>query len=135
MPWQLATWTDERKQLVRDLWAHGYSAGEIAHRLKVTRNAVIGLCYRNKFPHGKRRTVPMPSPEPLPPACFVRGEPKPRPRPQPSEPPAFLGLPLEQLSDHQCRWPEGDGPFLFCGQPAVLASPYCPDHKARANHK
>jgi GcrA cell cycle regulator len=138
MPWQLATWTDERKELVRDLWAQGYSAGEIAQRLKpkVTRNAVIGLCHRNKFPHGQRRTAPMSSPEPLPPACFVREEPKsptlPRPRPQPPE---FLGLPLHKLSDSQCRWPEGDGPFVFCGQPVTLGRPYCADHNARANHR
>jgi hypothetical protein len=138
MPWQLATWTDARKEMVRDLWAQGYSAGEIARQLHppVTRNAVIGLCHRNKFPHGKRRTAPMPSPEPLPPAYFVREEPKPeirpRPRPQPPEPLAFLGLPLHELSDSQCRWPDGDGPFLFCGQPAVLASPYCRDHSAKA---
>jgi hypothetical protein len=141
MPWQLATWPDDRKELVRDLWAQGWTAGEIGRRLKVTRNSVIGLCHRNKFPHGQRRTIPMSSPEPLPPAYFVREEPTPpvvRPalqlRPQP-QPLAFLGLPLHELSDSQCRWPDGDGPFLFCGQPAVLASPYCPDHKARAHHK
>jgi hypothetical protein len=144
MPWQLATWTDERKAFVRDLWAQGCSAGEIAARLKpkVTRNAVIGLCHRNQFPHGQRRTAPMSSPEPLPPAYFVREE-----RPQkvgnahalkPAVPPApteFLALPLHELSDTQCRWPEGDGPFVFCGQPVTLGRPYCADHNARANHR
>jgi GcrA cell cycle regulator len=141
MPWQLATWTDERRELVRELWAQGYSASQIGRQLDppVTRNAVIGLCYRNQFPHGKRRTAPMPSPEPLSPAYFLREEPKPpvvRPalqlRPQPPQPPAFLGLPLEQLTDSQCRWPEGDGPFVFCGQSSVLGRPYCALHNAKA---
>jgi GcrA cell cycle regulator len=134
VPWQLATWTEERREFVRELWAQGYSAGEIAQRLKpkMTRNAVIGLCHRNKFPHGKRRTAPMPSPEPLPPAYSAREEPRPRPQPPKPEPSAFLGLPLHELTDSQCRWPDGDGPFLFCGQPASLGQPYCRDHAAKA---
>jgi GcrA cell cycle regulator len=139
MPWQLATWTDERKALVRELWAQGYSASQIGRQLDppVTRNAVIGLCYRNEFPHGRRRH-PMPSPPPLPMQNAIReADAPPRPKPKPAEPapPAFLALPLHELTDSQCRWPEGDGPFVFCGQPVVLASPYCPDHKARANHR
>ena len=135
MPWPFA-WTDERKELVRDLWAAGYTARDIAHQVGgVSRNAVIGVIHRNKFPIGQRRAKPMPSPEPLPPAYFVREEkPEPPPLPPPSPPtPGFLGLPLGLLSESQCRWPHGDGPFTFCGQAQERGSPYCPDHKARAH--
>ncbi len=40
-------WTQERTQLLRKLWAEGYSASQIAKQLGgVTRNAVIGKVHR-----------------------------------------------------------------------------------------
>lgn len=47
------------------------------------------------------------------------------------EPPP-LGLALADLEPGQCKWPHGDGPFVFCGHPAVAGEAYCPAHKARA---
>ena len=41
--------------------------------------------------------------------------------------PGFLGLKLEQLENNQCRYPHGEGPFLFCGQPADGS--WCEYHK------
>ena len=49
-----------------------------------------------------------------------------------------LNLPLEDLSAGQCKWPEGDGPFAFCGQPiaaapsSILTACYCPHHGRQA---
>lgn len=40
----------------------------------------------------------------------------------------FLGLDLLDLDFGQCRYPQGDGPVLFCGQPARNGSPYCDRH-------
>lgn len=37
-------------------------------------------------------------------------------------------LTLYQLTEHACRWPFGDGPFSFCGEPAVPSLPYCLGH-------
>ena len=42
-----ATWTDERVELLKKLWADGLSASQIAGELgNVTRNAVIGKVHR-----------------------------------------------------------------------------------------
>ena len=42
------SWTDERVELLRKLWAEGLSASQIAHELAngITRNAVIGKVHR-----------------------------------------------------------------------------------------
>jgi GcrA cell cycle regulator len=137
MPWQAATWTDERKQLVRNLWAQGFTATEVARQVGgVSRNAIIGLCHRNQFRQGKRRAAPMPKPEPLPrlPDYVPVDPPIPSPLPPLPPSPDFLGLPLWQLTDSQCRWPHGDGPFVFCGQPRERGgTAYCAEHRRRGH--
>ena len=42
---------------------------------------------------------------------------------------AFLGIALVDLGQEHCRFPDGD-PVLFCGQPPLKDSPYCPKHHA-----
>lgn len=37
-------------------------------------------------------------------------------------------IPLEQLRSNTCRFPHGDGPYLFCGDPVQPGSSYCPHH-------
>jgi GcrA cell cycle regulator len=136
MPWQAPTWTDERKELVRDLWAQGFTAREIARQLGgVSRNAIIGLCHRNEYRQGKRRPAPMDRPQPRQPKPENgRIPPAPPPRLTPPEPGAFLGLPLERLTDSQCHWPEGDGPFVFCGQPKERGgTAYCAEHRRKGH--
>ena len=44
------TWTEQKIQLLKDMWGHGYSASEIAKILGgLTRNAVIGKAHRLKL--------------------------------------------------------------------------------------
>ena len=44
------SWTDQKIQMLKDMWGHGYSASEIAKRLGgFTRNAVIGKAHRLKL--------------------------------------------------------------------------------------
>lgn len=38
----------------------------------------------------------------------------------------FLGIALLDLKDGQCRFPRGEKPTLFCGQPQKEDSSYCP---------
>jgi hypothetical protein len=46
-------------------------------------------------------------------------EPKPRPRPP-------IGrFTIMDLADDTCRFPIGDGPYLFCGATPVEGKPYC----------
>jgi GcrA cell cycle regulator len=37
-------------------------------------------------------------------------------------------LTLDQLEPDDCRYPYGDGPFLFCGRPNLDGKSYCPGH-------
>lgn len=37
---------------------------------------------------------------------------------------------LIELQIWQCRYPEGDFPFEFCGRLRKSKSPYCPTHHA-----
>ena len=44
------SWTEQKIQMLKDMWGHGYSASEIAKRLGgFTRNAVIGKAHRLKL--------------------------------------------------------------------------------------
>lgn len=43
-----------------------------------------------------------------------------------------LNLTFDQLQNGDCKWPYGDGPFLFCGHPAIEGRPYCRGHCAIA---
>lgn len=39
-----------------------------------------------------------------------------------------LNIPFSDLGERECRYPYGDGPYLFCGHPAQADSSYCPAH-------
>ncbi len=41
-------------------------------------------------------------------------------------------MPLHDLKDRDCKWPLGEGPFGFCGQPAAAGRVYCAHHAALA---
>lgn len=45
--------------------------------------------------------------------------PKPRPRPPVGQ------FTIMDLAEDTCRFPFGDGPFLFCGATPLLGKPYC----------
>lgn len=45
---------------------------------------------------------------------------------------------LLQLTEHTCKWPQGDPlqpAFGFCGHPTQSGSPYCSQHHRRAYHQ
>lgn len=41
-----------------------------------------------------------------------------------------LDIGLQHLTDKTCRWPVGDGPFVFCGTLPHPGKPYCANHYA-----
>jgi GcrA cell cycle regulator len=129
-------WTNERVALLKQLWADGLSASQIATKLKdVSRSAVIGKVHRlglagrpatprvrtarprsnialfpARTPQAQRRTVTNPAPKPAP---------------QPQERKAATIIPLRErldldeptpegrlklldLKDGMCHWPIGD---------------------------
>jgi GcrA cell cycle regulator len=46
----------------------------------------------------------------------------PRPDPRPGQ------VPLLELAADGCRWPSGEGPYLFCNEPQLDGAPYCGPH-------
>lgn len=109
------TWTQDAIAEARRLWDEGNSAGEIARalseqaRVKITRNAVLGLAHRQNFPA-----------RPSPIGKRPDGSP-----PQPARPPVC------RRERETCRFPLSDGaPWLFCEAATVpgAPAPYCAHH-------
>lgn len=106
------SWTDERVETLKRMWAEGQSASQIAKELGgVTRNAVIGKVHRlglsnrvggkedDEVPAPAARAEPAPAaarPEPAP-AAAAAPRPEPaaaQPRPAPTERPAAPAAPV-----------------------------------------
>ncbi len=135
------SWTDERVEVLKKLWADGLSASQIAKELGgVTRNAVIGKVHRLGL---SGRATPS-----RPPSRIVRAQ-RPRsilrpalrlttrvspPPPVPLEPeplPNGAFATVLDLSEHICKWPLGDPSdprFQFCGRKTRAGAPYCEAH-------
>jgi GcrA cell cycle regulator len=142
---RIMSWTDDRIQQLKTLWAEGHSISTIADRLgQTTRNAVIGKIHRLGL--GGRRKTQGPK-KPRRPAAPVaprrrtvsvsRGQPvamtadiiaaelaKLGPGPEPR-------VTVQTLTASTCRWPEGDPcmpGFHFCGRKPAATGPYCGPH-------
>lgn len=146
------TWTDERVEMLKKLWADGLSASQIAGELGgVTRNAVIGkvhrlgLSGRAKSPSSavprqrKVRTATMRSRmrfngnTALAPSYDHDYEPE--IDPIANIVPMGPRVSITQLSEATCRWPFGDPTseeFAYCGSSTKQNTPYCPYHARMA---
>jgi GcrA cell cycle regulator len=145
------SWTDERVELLKRLWAEGLSASQIAAELGgVTRNAVIGKVHRlalsgrakpagTGIPRVRRAKVARAPRAPRPmtignTALKLNAVPHVRRVLQPIEDivvPIPLKISILALSDRTCKWPigdPGDDGFAFCGHGPREASPYCEYH-------
>lgn len=142
------SWTHERIEDLKRLWATGHSASQIGKALGVSKNAVIGKAHRLDLParpspiradrhrqrplqRSKPRIPTPPSRAALAPAPRVAPAvevPAPKPAPRPVRMKAAAG-------GRGCLWPigdPGDADFHFCGGEAVPSKPYCDEHCARA---
>ncbi|MBI4723670.1 MAG: GcrA cell cycle regulator [Rhodomicrobium sp.] len=154
------SWTDERVELLKKLWADGLSASQIATKLgEVTRNAVIGKVHRlglaGRATTSRIRTARPRSNIALFPARSAQmqyrtfGNTALKEAPQerraaaviplralPDLDPAPEGLiTLIDLKETMCHWPIGDPMeegFHFCGRRKGFGSPYCEHHSAIA---
>lgn len=141
------SWSPERVEILKALWANGLSAGRIADQLRgVTRNAVIGKVHRLGLPGRVRRSANRSS---------VRRPRRPRTRTRPNRLPRSsapthaaptrlaarpiediavpvpLGVTLMKLTDSMCKWPIGDPAhdnFHFCGHRPFGGHSYCEYH-------
>ena len=140
-------WTNERVELLKELWADGLSANQIASRLGgVSRNAVIGKVHRlgiagrtatirnprprHTLPSRPKLRVPMISPRCLVKAAVSVFDDPPELGPAPNG-----RVTLLDLKKNMCRWPIGDPMekgFHFCGRRKSPGGPYCEHHAAIA---
>lgn len=123
------SWTDERVNLLKQLWGEGKTAAEIAKVLGdgITRNAVIGKAHRLKLSSRLSPIQQNTSKKPKAEAALPRIV-------KPSvKLPEFKGMELKlvDLKERMCRWPNGDPReegFSFCGHETVAGLPYCDAH-------
>lgn len=146
------SWTEERVEVLKKLWAEGHSASQIAKQLGgVTRNAVIGKVHRLGLSGRATPSRPVKRPPRL-------ARPKPRLRPdgsvsapvvtvdetrirrsdqqaiasalQPAPVADGEAATILTLRDSMCKWPIGDPAdpkFAFCGRKSDCG-PYCSEH-------
>ncbi len=158
------SWTDERVDLLKKLWADGLSASQIASKLgEVTRNAVIGKVHRlglagrattsrirTARPRSNIALFPSRSPQ-VQYRTFGNAALKTAIQPHerkvafviplralPELEPAPEGLiTLTDLKESMCHWPIDDPieeGFHFCGRRKSSGVPYCEHHSAIAYH-
>jgi hypothetical protein len=122
----------------------GRSGREIANQFGVSRNAIIGLCFRNAISLGGTGTLTQKRSinSSVPNIALKRKEARQR-RSAPVRAinipvaPVFVpehptGILVHQLTTHTCRWPVHDTlPGRYCGQHTDAGS-YCAHHHARA---
>jgi GcrA cell cycle regulator len=122
-------WTSVIVTELTQLWSEGRSGAEIARRLNVSRNSVIGKAHRLELP---RRPSPI---------RYTEGERKQQTKAATSlkTTTAILdGTPTKTLPGQTgegaisridcCCWPIGDpgsSSFQFCERPALPGKPYC----------
>ncbi len=136
-----ASWDNARVDLLKNLWADGLPASEIAARLGgVSRNAVIGKVHRLGLA-GRSRSPRRTSPRRTSAGRVSMRKPVLSPRPCPATPDrlppaaAALMLSVGRLTDATCHWPIGDPrapSFGFCGRSKSSSVPYCEHHAAIA---
>lgn len=140
------SWTDERVELLKKLWADGLSASQIAGELGgITRNAVIGKVHRLGL-SGRAKSPSSSTPRPRKARSSgmlrvsrpaIRGNTALAYEYEEAIEPELVEIPMEQrktllqLNEHTCRWPVGDpgsGDFFFCGGESATDLPYCSYH-------
>ena len=137
-------WSAESVAYVRTMANEGRSGREIANQFGVSRNAIIGLCFRNAISLGGTGTLTQKRSinSSVPNIALKRKEARQR-RSAPVKAitlpiaPVFVpehptGILVHQLTNHTCRWPVHDTlPGRYCGQHTDAGS-YCAHHHARA---
>jgi hypothetical protein len=152
-------WSDDDKRIIAGLLRDGDSAGQIAKKFSVSRNAIIGVVHRDKRlmaigflnPNNVQKTL-----KKLAAAAAPAHRPENRftamvsggirnaalPPPQSKAAPIVstriqpVGIPMMGIGAGQCRWPlwkdGGEPHFVMCGAITQLDRPYCDGHRARA---
>ena len=110
-------WTEEKVKNLKKLWLKGASAAEIAKKLGLSKNSIIGKVHRLNLET---------RPSPIKSKVLVK-------KTKTVQKPTRLGI--MELKLNTCRWPIGDPTdedFHFCGANTVMGKPYCAEHCAMA---
>jgi len=143
------SWTDERVELLKKLWADGLSASQIAGELGgITRNAVIGKVHRLGL-SGRAKSASSATARPRkarsPMMRIGRGsirgntalahaydlDAEATPELIENIIPIGQRRTILELNEQTCRWPIGDpgsSEFFFCGGNTIEGLPYCAYH-------
>ena len=135
-------WDEERVEQLKQLWAEGLSASQIASKMGgVTRNAVIGKVHRlglsgRATPAKPQRGRSFETPkEEEKPGITARADPSPVINEPEFTTPLVLSsgdrTTVATLKNNMCKWPVGDpasDEFHFCGQSTSTGKSYCPYH-------
>ncbi|MEG4645473.1 GcrA family cell cycle regulator [Paracoccus sp. P2] len=116
------SWTDERVETLKRMWAEGQSASQIAKELGgVTRNAVIGKVHRLGLSNRAEEGAD-PAPEPVAKPAVTAAPPAPEPKPAPEPAPAPEPKPAAAAAPAPAPAPEpAPQPASFNRRPIVPA--------------
>ena len=113
-------WTEEKIKNLKKLWLKGATTAEIAKKLGLSKNSIIGKVHRLNL-----ETRPSP----------IKTNPKKIVKKTKSISPKHERIGIMELKLNTCRWPIGDPTdedFHFCGKNTVMGKPYCTEHCAMA---
>ena len=157
-----AAWTNDRVDLLRQLWANGSTATVIAATLGISRSAVLGKVFRLRLGAAPIQTPQQrsstnhatamldtaksaasildlgPASQQIAPARRRWGAKRGALQKVQGPPAIARGKSLFELTNTTCRWPHGrpgTGKFFFCGAPGAdleRGMPYCTKHARRA---
>lgn len=140
-------WTDESVEQLRKMWSEGLTANEIAKKLGVTKNAIVGkvhrLCLTARPSPIKSKGNIVGSSEQEQSEVSVTETVEEEFINQKSEAPKAAmpksckghNIKLVDLDSHSCRWPIGDprdDDFCFCGKKVRSGQTYCDEHSVVA---
>ena len=134
-------WTEKMVEDLRQMWIEGLTANEIAKKLGVSKNSIVGKVHRlclTARPSPIKRKEDM-----VAEAEFVFEETvKPEEKIVPVKEPVVTQsseakgkVKLVDLGNHTCRWPLGDPrdeDFSFCGKKVRAGQTYCDEHSVMA---
>lgn len=136
-------WTEEMVEGLRQMWLEGLTANEIAKKLGVSKNSIVGkvhrLCLKARpSPIKKKDDEPAAETEVETTAAEVAEDVKPVEEVAEVEVKAPKKahknghhVKLMELDSHTCRWPLGDPrdeDFCFCGKKVRMGQTYCEEH-------
>jgi hypothetical protein len=135
-------WSPEQQQVVIAMLMEGKTAGQIAHKFRITRNAAIGRIARNPDLHQYVRRPPGKLPKLRAPRLKKIKEIKVIELFIPVEPAPQLGpmrlMPLIDTGSRFCKWPiayDARLSWLCCGRQVGFGLVYCEPHRRQGHQR